>query len=346
MSLLPSPGPDVDSRQEGEFRIVGLDDEQTGAVFEALSPETARAILTAVHDDPGTPSELADRADTSIQNVMYHLNKLEDADLVEVAGTRYSAKGKEMKVYTAADNPCVMFIGTDERRQTLVELVTRILGSVGVLAVFSIIVQRIVEGSFPYIDMLASNQPAQPGVPLASAIFAGGVLTLVLIAGWTLLRRRWPSIQETWSGHPLLVGDEQGLGRRERRVAIGVFLASSGFWFSRAILAPGLVAFGPVSIVHVSIGVLITLSIISGWLKQSLLTSWVIVFAATFGTTFHGVGIAISDGVLPHWIGLLGYGVMIAGLSAFVFGTGGFALGFLLRSAMAQVAPTSEANQT
>jgi len=37
--------------------------------------------------------------DSSLQNVGYHLSRLEDAGLVTVVGTRYSEKGVEMDGY-------------------------------------------------------------------------------------------------------------------------------------------------------------------------------------------------------------------------------------------------------
>lgn len=70
-----------------------------GPVLDVLSSETARATVVALRDGPATTSTLAGRVDTSLQNVWYHLSKLEDVGLVTVAGTRYSEKGREMDVY-------------------------------------------------------------------------------------------------------------------------------------------------------------------------------------------------------------------------------------------------------
>ncbi|WP_435158971.1 helix-turn-helix domain-containing protein [Haladaptatus sp. DFWS20] len=38
-----------------------------------MSSETARKLLVAINDEPGTSSEFADRLETSIQTVSYHL---------------------------------------------------------------------------------------------------------------------------------------------------------------------------------------------------------------------------------------------------------------------------------
>jgi len=148
MSLLPSRGPDASTSQDGELQVVGVD-EDVSAVLDALSSETAREILNAVYDDPGTPSELADRLGMSIQKVSYHLEKLEDEELIAVAGTQYSEKGQEMKVYEPPDDPLVLFVGTRERKRSLRSLVKRVLPVVGILTAASVMMQVLL-GRVPF----------------------------------------------------------------------------------------------------------------------------------------------------------------------------------------------------
>ena len=147
MSLLPSRGPETSPSQDGELQIVGVD-EDVSAVLDALSSETAREILNAVYDQPGTPSELADRLDMSIQKLSYHLEKLENEELIAVAGTQYSEKGQEMNVYEPPDDPLVLFVGTQERKSTLRSLAERLVPVVGVLTAASAVVQLLF-GTFP-----------------------------------------------------------------------------------------------------------------------------------------------------------------------------------------------------
>ncbi|MFB6123531.1 MAG: ArsR/SmtB family transcription factor [Haloferacaceae archaeon] len=76
--------------------------DDAGPMLEALSSSTAQSIFVALSGNPATPAELADRTETSVQNVSYHLSKLEDAGVVTAVGTRYSEKGREMTVYARA----------------------------------------------------------------------------------------------------------------------------------------------------------------------------------------------------------------------------------------------------
>src|SRR6056297_3481274 len=140
--LLPS-SPDPSAGDGGEPKVVGVDSDDADDLLAALQSETARDLLTALYDDPATPSELAETADTSIQNVRYHLERLQNADLVEVADTVYSEKGREMKVYAPAAKPLVVFAGGDDDTSGLRSALSQLLGALGVLALSSFVVQRL-----------------------------------------------------------------------------------------------------------------------------------------------------------------------------------------------------------
>lgn len=92
--------------------ILSLSD--AGDVMDALSAETARSLLNHVYETPATASELATSAETTLQNTQYHLTRLQAVGLIEVVGTWYSEKGREMAVYGAKNDPMVIFAGGGE----------------------------------------------------------------------------------------------------------------------------------------------------------------------------------------------------------------------------------------
>jgi DNA-binding transcriptional ArsR family regulator len=130
-------------REEGEHRVLGIEEDAADDVFAALSSETARTILSALYEEPRAASDLAEVADTSLQNVRYHLEKLRGADLVEVVDTWYSSRGTEMKVYAPADASVVMFAGDENTGLSLREALGRLVGGVGVLGLASLLVERV-----------------------------------------------------------------------------------------------------------------------------------------------------------------------------------------------------------
>ena len=145
--LLPST-PDLSAAEESAPRVIGIDGEDADDLLAAIASGTARQLLTTLHNQPAAPSELADRVDTSLQNVQYHLGKLESAGMIEVIDTVYSEKGREMKVYAPADRPLVVVAGGQEETQSLRSAVSRLLGAVGVLALVAVLVQTAARG-FP-----------------------------------------------------------------------------------------------------------------------------------------------------------------------------------------------------
>ena len=108
-ALLPQKPPV--ERSEADSQVVSLGDDDSDAVFSVLSSTVARRVLAELYREPATQSELADRVDTSIQNVSYHLDNLADAGLVDIVGEWYSEKGREMDVYAPAGSPLVLVVG-------------------------------------------------------------------------------------------------------------------------------------------------------------------------------------------------------------------------------------------
>jgi DNA-binding transcriptional ArsR family regulator len=148
--LLPSRS--TVERGDGS-RVVGIREDAADEVFEALSSRTAREILSVLYEEPDTASSVADDVGTSLQNATYHLEKLVEADLVEVADTWYSEQGREMNVYAPASESLVVFAADEASKPSLKERLLNVLGALGILGVASLVVQRLFGG-----------QGAQPAV--------------------------------------------------------------------------------------------------------------------------------------------------------------------------------------
>jgi DNA-binding transcriptional ArsR family regulator len=126
MSLLPRR---VESdRRPDDARVLDIDGEAADRAFEVLSSATARRILTAIYEQPRTPPEVRDEVGTSLQNVHYHLDRLEDADLIEPAGVGYSEKGSEMTIYAPRSEAVVLFAGRESDRSRLGRILGRVFG--------------------------------------------------------------------------------------------------------------------------------------------------------------------------------------------------------------------------
>jgi len=154
-------------------RVLGVDEGEADEVLDALASDTARRLYRGLFEEPATPSEIAARADTSIQNVNYHLGNLQEADLVEAVDTVYSEKGNEMTVYAPASDPLV-FVGNRGIEPRVRSSITDVVGGVGLLAVASLCVQwgaeRLAGG--PGGVGVVGPASADGGVPMGSATWA------------------------------------------------------------------------------------------------------------------------------------------------------------------------------
>lgn len=124
-------------------RLVNLEDDCASDVFAALSSDTARTILSRLYEGPATASDVAEAADTSLQNARYHMEKLESAGLIEVVDTWYSSRGTEMSVYGPTNEPLVVAAGDDESEGVLKRALERLVGVVALLAIASVFVDGI-----------------------------------------------------------------------------------------------------------------------------------------------------------------------------------------------------------
>jgi len=193
--LLPSHlERDVTPEEDGELRVLSLTDDDAERLIGSVSSETARSILTALEERPATASELADSVSTSLQNVRHHLGNLQEAGLVEVAGTRYSVKGREMKVYAPSQDSLVV-VGSEADKERFLDSLDRLVGVLAVLAVGAFAVQRafgsgVVDlggpGTAPRVGdgVGSATGPLLGLVPPGVAFLAGGLLVVALLAAW------------------------------------------------------------------------------------------------------------------------------------------------------------------
>ena len=121
-------------------RVLAVDDAAADEVLDALSSDTSRTLFRALFDCPGTPSEMAERCDTSVQNVHYHVSNLESVGLIEPIETVYSEKGNEMTVYGPASDPLV-FVGDQNLHSQVQRSLTDMVAGIGLLGVASLFVQ-------------------------------------------------------------------------------------------------------------------------------------------------------------------------------------------------------------
>ncbi|WP_336133896.1 ArsR/SmtB family transcription factor [Natronomonas amylolytica] len=202
MSLLPSRL-DVSSSPD-EPRVLDIDGDDAGDTFAALGSETAREMLSLIYEDPRTPAELEDHVGTSLQNVHYHVDRLEDADLIEPAGTGYSEKGNEMTVYGPASEAVVLFAGDEDDGSRLRDHLKRLFGLAATVAVATIVFavahdwltedpsqeQVTFQSTTDAAESADSGAAALTALDPVLAFFLGACAVAVAVAAWWYLYDR------------------------------------------------------------------------------------------------------------------------------------------------------------
>lgn len=189
----PGAGPAVD----GDARVVGLESTDADAVLAAVSSDTARSVLEALHEEPATASDLARRADLSLQTVQYHLGNLVDADLVDVVDETTSEKGRTMDVYGPTSHPVVVFAGPEDDADDVRSMLSRLVSAVAFLGLVSLLVQQVFggDGTGEEVAMTADSARSAgeaagaAGVEPGLIFFAGGLVVLAAYGAWWYLRR-------------------------------------------------------------------------------------------------------------------------------------------------------------
>lgn len=188
---------------DGEaLRLLWLDDDETEDVIRSLSSETARSILTTLHDRSATASEVADAVDTSIQNARHHIDNLTDAGLVRVVETRRSVKGREMNVYGPVEDDLIVCVGREDDgdedgERGFFESIRRIVATVVAVCAVALAVQwgfgtRVGGVGGPSVaprvaDGFAGGAGSAPALGLISpgaAFLAGGLLVVAAALAW------------------------------------------------------------------------------------------------------------------------------------------------------------------
>ena len=188
-SLLPLKS-SVETTQDGAH-VVSIADEAADEVFRTLSSSTARQILSALYEEPRPASELAAETDTTVQNVRYHLENLQDADLITAADTWYSEKGAEMTVYAPTESALVVCAGRQSTTDRLKSTIKNLLGAVAVFGLASLLVQYFVtnvlqrepRSGSEFASDSASGSGAMDAAEISEQATGGGLSALLTEPG-------------------------------------------------------------------------------------------------------------------------------------------------------------------
>jgi DNA-binding transcriptional ArsR family regulator len=123
--------------------VVELESERSEVVLDALSSKTTREVFLEIYEEESSISEISERTNNSIQNVKYHIEKLEESNLIEVARVKHTENGNQMKLYCPKTEAVVLVASQKNKEETLRSALKRMGGVTIFAGVLAAVLSRI-----------------------------------------------------------------------------------------------------------------------------------------------------------------------------------------------------------
>ena len=115
-------------------------DERAQKISKAMASQTASDILQLLAEDKKSLTEITDRLDIPLTTAKYHIENLLEAGLIAVSQTKYSIKGREVKIYTLTNQLLVVA----PRQSNVRSLLLKYASLFGIVAVGSVVISAII----------------------------------------------------------------------------------------------------------------------------------------------------------------------------------------------------------
>jgi DNA-binding transcriptional ArsR family regulator len=189
-----------------EVIVLEPGDERAQKIGKAIASPTANEILHILAEGPKTASDLTEVLNIPMGTLKYHIENLLEAGLIEITETRYSVKGREVKVYALRDQLLIVAPKVTSIRSILLKyaslFVIVIVASMAMFAILPLLqhvppvagpatVQNDAGGAGTFSEKALS---ADNGLPLQSpaaillGFFMGGCLVLLVLLLYEVYR--------------------------------------------------------------------------------------------------------------------------------------------------------------
>ena len=180
---------------EEEIVFLQPGQEKAQNIVKAISHQNAGDIMALLSTEgPMKLSDIATRMDLSTNAAKYHVENLKNAGLIEIANTRYSVKGKKMKVYRLKNQVFIVAPGVSSGpalREVLLKYATLCGLFIVSFAVFAL--QPFVAFSPGQVSPISgsltvgSTVPAVYSSALIPALVLAALVTLIVFVGMEVL---------------------------------------------------------------------------------------------------------------------------------------------------------------
>lgn len=154
-------------------------DERAQKIGKAMGSPMAGDILQLLADGPKSLTDITERLAIPMNTAKYHIENLLDAGIIAVADTRYSVKGREVKIYSLTNQLLIVA----PRRSDIRSLLLKYASLFGIVAVASLAISSIL----PLASTWGANEAMYAVQAPAPAVETGAgreVATLAMKASY------------------------------------------------------------------------------------------------------------------------------------------------------------------
>jgi DNA-binding transcriptional ArsR family regulator len=153
-------------------------DERAQKIGKAMSSQTANDILTLLGDGAKSLTDITERLGIPLTTSKYHIENLLDAGLVFVVETKYSVKGREIKLYSLTNQLVIVAPRHANVRSLLLKYASLfavvIIGTLGLTAILPLLSGPVTLAAAP----MATNREAG-GIMAAKASYDAAIPSTV-----------------------------------------------------------------------------------------------------------------------------------------------------------------------
>jgi predicted transcriptional regulator len=154
--------------------------EKAQKFIRVISNQNACDVLSLLREaGPLRLSDIAERLGGSLNATKYHIENLMDAGLVEISNTRYSVKGRKVKIYQMKNQIFIVAPSMTERKQ-IISAVLKYGGVLGVYLFIAVILIAFVPFVGPAVSVPLVGSLGGPAS--SNVLLDTGVIAVLLIA--------------------------------------------------------------------------------------------------------------------------------------------------------------------
>jgi predicted transcriptional regulator len=173
--------------------------EKAQKFIRVISNQNACDVLQLLKEaGPLRLSDIAEKLGGSLNATKYHIENLMDAGLVGISNTRYSVKGRKVKIYQMKNQIFIVAPSMTEKKQ-IISAVMKYGGVLGVYIVVAVMLIAFLPFAGPEIAVPLTGS-LLPGAPAAGTtmISLGVFASLIIAAVITILLLIFYEAQEYW----------------------------------------------------------------------------------------------------------------------------------------------------